>query len=369
MQHIVIDARIRRSSTGRYADRLLEHLQRLDQTNKYSVLVEPSDSWQGSVKNFTAIPCPYKQFSFNPVEQIGFAWQLYRLRPSLVHFTMPQQPLLFFRRRLTTVHDLTFLGYPRSKRAGFSLFLFKKFLYSIVLEHALLSSKNIIVPSDYTKSSVSNYRQYVSKKIIVTKESGEPPLHEPAKALKDVSRPFIMHVGSPLPHKNIERLIDAFETIKPINPSLILVLAGKKEFFFNKLIEEKISKSKYKQDIRLPGFIEDAKLKWLYENAEAYVLPSLSEGFGLPGLEAMAHGCPLVSSNATCLPEVYGNGAHYFDPENVDDMVAKIGEVLDNKKLRAQLIKNGHQQLKKYSWEKMARETLAIYQQILKQTG
>jgi glycosyltransferase involved in cell wall biosynthesis len=129
---------------------------------------------------------------------------------------------------------------------------------------------------------------------------------------------------------------------------------------------------KYVQDheirgITFTGFIEEDSLRWLYENCQAYIFPSLSEGFGLPPLEAMTYGAPVVSSNATCLPEVSGKAAHYFDPLNTKDMAKKIEEVLDNKTLRDELIKNGYAQIKKYSWEKMAKQTLEIYESVLKE--
>ncbi len=111
--------------------------------------------------------------------------------------------------------------------------------------------------------------------------------------------------------------------------------------------------------------MSDAELKWLYENAEAYVFPSLSEGFGLPGLEAMAHGCPVISSSATCLPEVYGDAAEFFDPKDVNDMAKTIDNVLTNKKLRISLARKGKNQIKNYSWQKMAQETLDTYKECL----
>jgi glycosyltransferase involved in cell wall biosynthesis len=115
--------------------------------------------------------------------------------------------------------------------------------------------------------------------------------------------------------------------------------------------------------------VSEGELRWLYEHCAAYVFPSLSEGFGLPGLEAMVHGAPVVSSNATCLPEVYGDAAHYFDPLNVDDIARKITEVLDNQALRNNLIARGHAQAATYSWRRMAEQTLAVYEACLaKQT-
>lgn len=173
-----------------------------------------------------------------------------------------------------------------------------------------------------------------------------------------------MHVGSPFPHKNIERLVEAFAILKQAHPKLQLVLAGKKEHYFEQL-QKWASDKEHFADIVFTGFIPDEELKWLYQNAEAYVLPSLSEGFGLPGLEAMAHGCPVVSSNATCLPEVYGDAAHYFDPEDTDDIATKVAHVISDENKRKDLIQKGYIQLKKYSWKRMAEQTLEVYNNVL----
>ncbi|MEX1058924.1 MAG: glycosyltransferase, partial [Candidatus Saccharimonadales bacterium] len=113
------------------------------------------------------------------------------------------------------------------------------------------------------------------------------------------------------------------------------------------------------------GFASEARLRWLYEHATAYVFPSLSEGFGLPGLEAMAHGAPVISSNATSLPEIYGESAEYFNPESTRDMVRVVGHVLENPARRAQLKRLGSLQVQKYSWQKNAEQTLEVYRQAL----
>ncbi len=358
--HIVIDARNRRSSTGRYTDRLLEHLQEIDHDNTYTVLVQPDDPWQGSSKNFSALPAPYKQFSFNPIEQLRFAWQLYRIRPNLVHFTMTQSPLFYFGKIVTTTHDLTMLRFARPGKLPVWVHVIRMTLYRFMFWWSHRKSRAIIVPSRFVADDLAKHQPFTRKKITVIYEASEPPLKTKAKRLRGVQRPFIFHVGSPFPHKNIDRLVKAFEQLKVSYPNLQLVLPGKKEFYFSQL-EQHIKPSMVAKDIVMPGFISDAELKWLYENAECYVLPSLSEGFGLPGLEAMAHSCPLVSSNATCLPEIYGKAAHYFNPEDVTDIQLKVAEVLGDKKLRANLVKRGTAQLKKYSWQTMAKETLAVY--------
>ncbi len=362
--HIVIDARNRRSSTGRYTDRLLEHLQAIDHSNRYTILLSVGDSWQGSNKNFSALPCDFKQFSFNPLDQVRFAWLLYRLRPNLVHFTMTQAPLLYFGNIVTTTHDLTMLRYTRPGKLSAWLHYLRMLLYRFMFWWNHRKSKKIIVPSKFVAEDLAKLQPFTRNKIMMIYEASEPPIQTKAKPLKGVRSPFIFHVGSPFPHKNIDRLVKAFEQLKVSYPDLQLVLPGKKEYYFHQL-ESRIKSSSVAKDIRMPGYISDAELKWLYQNTECYVLPSLSEGFGLPGLEAMAHGCPLVSSDATCLPEIYGDAAHYFDPTNITDIQTKLAEVINDKSLRTKLVKNGAARLKKYSWQKMAEETLAVYKRTL----
>jgi glycosyltransferase involved in cell wall biosynthesis len=358
--HIVIDARSRPASTGRYVLFLLEHLQKIDKVNKYTILLQPTDSWRPTASNFTTVPCSSPQFSVNPLDQFKFAGLLYSLKPDVVHFAMTQQPLLYFGRIVTTTHDLTMFRYTRPGRHSRVFHFVRMRLYRLLFWWSHKKSKAIIVPSSYVARDLAKLQPFTKKKIIVTYESSEPPIAGKPQAVPGVRKPFIFHTGSPFPHKNIERLIDAFELVKQSHPKLQLVLSGKVEQYFEKL-QKKIKKSPYTEDIIVTGWTEFPEQKWLYQNAEAYVLPSLSEGFGLPGMEAMAHGCPLVSSNATCLPEVYGDAALFFNPTNVEDMALKIERVLDDKAFVKELVAREKEQLKKYSWDKMARETLEIY--------
>lgn len=370
---IVIDIRIRRSSTGRYADRLVEHLQKIDKENNYIILLEPTDTWQPSAPNFKAVACKYKRFSFNPADQITFAKFLNSLQADLVHFAMtPMEPVFYSKPRITTTHDLTMLRFTRAGKLPTLLHWIRMAGYKFLFWHSHRASRKIIVPTNFVGQDLIKLQPFTKKKIVVTYESSEPPTEIEATPPEAISAlgpqpsalAFLLHVGSPLPHKNIECLIKAFTLLKEKHPNLLLVLAGKKEQYFEKL-ENSLKNSSVKDDIILPGFVSDGQLKWLYENAAAYVLPSLSEGFGLPGLEAMAHGTPLVSSNATCLPEVYGQAAQFFDPKDYLDMAAKIDEVITNPALADSLVKNGHKQLKNYSWSKMASETLGIYKSVL----
>lgn len=359
--HIVIDARNRpNSGVGRYTDRLLEHLQNLDNFNEYTILLSLTDGWKPSKSNFSTLPCPFPQFSVNPFDEFRFSGLLYSLRPDLVHFTMTQQPLLYFGRIVTTTHDLTMLRFTRPGKHNQVFHFIRMRLYRFMFWWSHRKSHAILVPSKFVASDLAKLQPFTRKKTTVTYEASEPPIATKATALKGVGKQFIFHTGSPFPHKNIERLVQAFELLAPTYPNLQLVLVGKMEHYFNKLAT-KTAKSEYSDRILFPGFVTDGELKWLHQNASAYVLPALSEGFGLPGLEAMAHGCPLVSSNATCLPEIYGDAALFFNPKDVDDMAMKIERILTDQPFVKGLLAREKAQLKRYSWQRMAQQTLDVY--------
>jgi len=189
---------------------------------------------------------------------------------------------------------------------------------------------------------------------------------EPYEAM--VNNNFIMYVGSQSDYKNIKRLILAHQKLLADNPDLQLILVGK-TIGKNGVAagrNKAWSEAKYHKNVVFTGFLPDEQLAWLYRNTAAYVFPSLMEGFGLPGLEAMISGAPVVSSNATCLPEVHGDAAEYFDPTNIEDMAAAIRRVISNESLRNELIQKGHRQAGKYSWRRMAEQTHQVYLDALK---
>lgn len=362
MKTIVIDARELRTSTGRYVERLLHYLQGIDTKHRYIVLLKPKDfdGWEPTNPNFRKVVCRAKEFTF--AEQLLMGWQLYRLRPNLVHFGMTQQPVLYFGKVVTTMHDLTTLRFanPAKNRV---LFKIKQWVYERVIKWVAYKSKRIITDTEFVKDDIAKFTRTNSRKIVVTYLAGDQvdADPEPYDELRD--KPFIMYVGRPTPHKNLSRLLDAYAVLKQKHPDLRLVYAGKLDVLYKRLRRE--AKHKEIDGVLFTDFIPDSQLRWLYQNCKAYVFPSLSEGFGLPGLEAMASGAPVVSSNATCLPEVYENAAHYFDPLDVDAMAAAINDVLVDEGLRSKLIAAGKKQVAKYSWKRTAEETLDVYNQVL----
>lgn len=364
VKHIVVDARIRRASTGRPIHWLIESLQDIDSVNRYTILVEPDDDWKMHSPNFTTLPCPYPQFSLNPLHQLQFAWQLYRLRPDLVHFTMTQQPLLYFGKIVTMTHDTTMYHFVRRGTTARPTYALKMGLYKLLVWWSHRKSTRIIVPARTVAEEFITRQPFTKKKLVVTYEAVgvSPKIHsEPLPGLRG---DFILYVGTAFPHKNLPKLVEAFDLVHTQYPNLKLVLAGKKEKHYEELAVT-ITRHASAANIILPGFVSDGNLKWLMEHCRAYVFPSLSEGFGLPPLDAMTYGAPVVSSNASVMPEIYGSAAHYCDPQSAADIAAKITEVLSNETLRQRLITAGRQQVKKYSWKKMAAETLDVYQDVL----
>jgi glycosyltransferase involved in cell wall biosynthesis len=362
MKRIVIDARELRTSTGRYMERLLRYLQQLDREHEYIVLLKPEDiaSWNPDHANFNKLVCPHDEFGFG--EQIGFKKQLDSLRADLVHFGMVHQPVWYQGNVVTTVHDLTTMRFTNPAKNS-AIFTFKQQVYKYVVWRVAHKSAALLTPSRFVADDIVRYTGVPASKITVTYEAAEAIEDAPIAVPKLAGKRFLMYIGRPTPHKNLERLIEAFSLLRAQHPDLILVLAGRKDANY-----ERIEDNAYVQGIKslhFTGFVSDKRLRWLYEHCEAYVFPSLSEGFGLPGLEAMRHGAPVVSSNATCLPEIYCDAAHYFDPTDTQAMTDAINEVLTDKKLRAGLIRKGHKQAEKYSWQRMAEQTLEVYKQVL----
>ena len=362
MSRIIIDAREYTSTTGRYMFRLLQYLERIDHEHEYVILLKPKDMevYTLSNPNFTKVACPHKEFTLD--EQLGFKKQLEGLKPDLVHFGMVQQPVLYKGRVVTTMQDLTTIRF-RNPSKNPIVYTLKQQVYKWVNKKAAKKSAAIITPTEFVKNDVVSYTGVSPDKITVTYEAADFIIDQPQPVTELENKQFIMYIGRPMPHKNLPRLIEAFKQLKTTHPDLKLVLAGKTDVLYENI--EKTVQQEGIQDILFTGFVSEGQLRWLYEHCAAYVFPSLSEGFGLPGLEAMVHGAPVVSSNATCLPEVYGTAVEYFDPLDVAAMAQAIGSVIDTPELRNKLIAAGKVRAKQFSWQHMAEQTLAVYKNVL----
>jgi glycosyltransferase involved in cell wall biosynthesis len=362
MSKIVIDARESGTSTGRYVDKLIEYLHQLQPDHEIVLLAKQNrlDYLSQIAPSFKTVPTSFKEFTFG--EQLGFRTQVKNLHADLVHFPMVQQPVWYRGNVVTTMQDLTTVRF-RNPAKNPVVYWCKQQVYKWVNKRVAHKSSEIITISNFVKQDIADFTHVSPDKITVTYEAADFIIDEPEPYAVMEGKQFIMYIGRPTPHKNLSRLIEAFALLQQTRPDLYLILAGKKDTNYAR--HEAAVQAKGLKNVVFTDFISDAQLKWLYQHCSAYIFPSLSEGFGLPGLEAMAHGAPVVSSNATCLPEINGDAAQYFDPLNIQDMAAKVGEVLDDPILREDLIDKGALQVKKYSWHRMAEQTLAVYMQVL----
>lgn len=359
---IAIDARESGTSSGRYVDKLIEHIHKLSPAHEFVIITKSHqvDFIRSIAPTFAIRVADFKEFTFS--EQLGFLRFCRKIEADLVHFPMVHQPILYAGKKITTINDLTTLRF-RNPAKNPAVFWAKQRVYALVNHVAARSSSHLLTFTDYVKQDFMHYSGVSEHKITAVPLAADkiPEKMSPIKRLQ--GKQFIMYTGRPLPHKNLGRLIDSFTLLQKEHPNLRLVLVGKTDALYQKhrhYVEEQGIKH-----VVFTGFVGDGELKWLYKNCAAYVFPSLSEGFGLPGLEAMVHDAPVVSSSASCLPEVNGDAAHYFDPESIDDMAAKIHDVLSDSKLRSTLIERGRRQAKKYSWQQTAKQTLAAYEKVL----
>lgn len=367
---IVIDARmygLENAGIGRYLVNLINQIEKIDQENKYIILLRKKyfSELKFKNKNFQKVLADYPHYSFQ--EQIFLPIQLIKLKPNLVHFPHFNVPFFYFGKYVVTIHDLIkheSRGVATTTR--FPMVYWLKFIvYRLVTWITIKKAIKIITPSYFWKKELVKRYALKEKRIIVTYEGVDEHflkqvsnfnLQEILSKYK-IKKPFVIYTGSLYPHKNVERLVKA---VTLINQDLKLVIVCARNVFYERFLQ-RVKELNAENFVNLVGFVPDEDLAIIYKQAEVLVFPSFWEGFGLPGLEAMGVGLPVIAANASCLPEVYGQAALYFNPLDEKELAEKIQLLRDNKKLREDLIKKGFEQVKKYSWQKMAKETLKVY--------
>jgi glycosyltransferase involved in cell wall biosynthesis len=363
---------------GRYTQEVVDNIIKLDQDNEYVIFLRK--------ENFSDFKCDGVRMKkvladikwYGLSEQIIFPFYILRERLDLMHFPHFNVPIFCPVKFIVTIHDLILIKFPtlRATTLGPVFYKIKNLAYKIVISLAVKRAIKILAVSEYTKNAIVEQFKVDAKKIIVTYE-GVADLNIPPdkEGLRGVNSPYLLYVGNAYPHKNLEGLIKVFSEIKTpfikgCKGDLKLVLVGKEDYFYSRL--KQYAKNFFAEgrsasggQVIFPGYVPDSKLKELYTNAALYIFPSFYEGFGLPPLEAMAHGLAVVSSDKTCLPEILGQAALYFNPEDEMDMKNKIEQGLADEKLREDLINRGYEQIKKYSWIDCAEKTLEVYKSCL----
>jgi glycosyltransferase involved in cell wall biosynthesis len=240
--------------------------------------------------------------------------------------------------------------------------------------YSVRKAARVLTISNSSRDDIIKEYKVAKEKVVVThlgiKETVtlEPHIYSmnTLKSKYKVSDNYILFVGTLQPRKNITRLIQAFAKVSKsgkASEDLELVIVGRKGWLYEEIIE---APEKYgvKSKVKFLDNVEDVDLPLFYKNALCFVLPSLYEGFGLPVLEAMQQDCPVITSNISSMPEAGGDAALYVDPEDIDDIAAKVTKLVTSPALRKELKEKGKKQVKKFSWEKTAKETLAVLEQV-----
>ena len=423
MHRILIDGRFIGvgESIQRYTLEILKRILTLDHENQYTLLVRP----QGKKIAEAFLPNKLTPKTYNLeildvahysiAEQTRLLSYLNKKKFDLVHFTQFNHPIRYRGDYVVTIHDLTMFGHLHRMNP------LKKLGFAGVMKSAVKDSRKIITISETSKKDIIESYKVDPGKIVVTHLGVDKKFNTSIKyqvsSIKNFKKKYgiegdyILYTGMWKKHKNLTRLFKAFEIFhKKVETTLIdpadkalkrkigqrstvndlqLVLVGKIDKGEPEVLREieRINKveisrinptDKTRQNpnpnklrsydlkpIVTTGFIDEEELPIAYAGAVAYVIPSLSEGFGLPPLEAMACGTPVLSARTSAMPEILGNAPLYFDPYNISDIANKIEKLIDDNKLQSELSKRGLEQVKKYSWEKTAKETLEVYNSAL----
>jgi glycosyltransferase involved in cell wall biosynthesis len=361
---IGIDARLygtKHTGIGRYTKNLILNLTRVDKKNIYIIFGEEEVKKDiEKFRNFSWVSLNTKPYTF--AEQIINPTVFSRHKLDLLHVPHFNAPLFYSGKLIITIHDLikhVSTGIKTSTLPTWQYWI-KHFIYKIFIFLITQKADSIITPSNYWKEKLTELYPIKADKISVTYEAAEKKVKssnqksEKVFAKYNLGKPYLLYVGNLYPHKNVPFLIKALTKSNTISEhKLTLAITCARNAFSNSITADKY--------IKPLGYVNDGDLSVLYSQSLALVQPSLIEGFGLTGLEAMNNNTPVLSSNATCLPEIYGNAALYFDPKNEEDLIDKIEQILTNNKLRQGLIEKGKIRVKQFSWYKTARLTLKVY--------
>ncbi len=300
----------------------------------------------GPTMLWTQFALPLKLFASRNKPDVFFSPSHYRPRFSPVPTAI-------------SIMDLSFIKYPQ---------LFnKKDLNQLGAWTAYSARKASLVftISDSSKNDIIRQYNLEANTVVVThlgiKSDRQKIIVKNVKEKYGIRGDFVLFVGTIQPRKNISRLIEAFSKVS--NKSLLLVIVGKKGWQYEDIFDAP-RKFEIEDRVKFLDFVADEDLFALYGEALCFILPSLYEGFGLPILEAMKYGCPVITSNVSSMPEAGGDAALYVDPQDVDDIAKKIEQLVSDEKLRKELIEKGYKQIKKFSWEKTAKETLAALESL-----
>lgn len=369
---IGIDCRIfssRFTGIGRYTHELVDHIikfnSQLENPHKIVLFFNNPEYREFKITDphVKKVLTKAKHYSF--AEQTSFLHQLNKEKLDFMHFPHFNVPIFYRRPYSVTIHDLILSRFPGKKMNRW----YHRLAYNLTIGNATRKAKKVITISNWTKADLMDLLHVPEKKITVI-YNGISPIFtfiDDAKKFKKtlqkyhITKEFLLYTGVWRNHKNLINLIEAFKILrKKTNLHLQLVITGKPDPYYPE-IKSIVKDSLFEKEVIFPGLVNEKELVDLYNAAKIFVFPSLYEGFGLPPLESMACGTPVVASNAASIPEICGEkNALFFDPHNAHEIAAKIEFLYKDVELQVDLINKGLEHVQKFSWENMARETFDL---------
>ncbi|MGE5358990.1 MAG: glycosyltransferase family 4 protein [Bacteroidales bacterium] len=370
---IAIDARkLHDFGIGTYIRNLLKQLARIDQATEYVLLCRPEDAAIVNElgRNFRAVPEPSKPYSV--AEQIRVPLALKRIGADLFHAPHYVLPPLMPCKSVVTIHDVIHLLFPQYLPNRFAWAYARASLWA-----ATRRADRILTVSETSKNDILRRFKVPAEKISVIYNAIDErfnvmPTDEQVTRVREryqLDHRFALYVGNIKPHKNLERLIDAFAQLRREGLDDVRLLIIGDEISKFPALRRAVHRHKLHKYVRFLGFVHIETLAVLYRLASVFVFPSLYEGFGLPPVEAMASGTPVVTSNVSSLPEVVGDAALLVDPYDAASIADGMRQVLTDCSLAARLSARGREQASKYSWQLSIEQVHQIYCEVMQASG
>ncbi len=352
---------------GRYVEELVTHLQLIDTKNTYVLFLKKENFHECVIRNplFSKQLLDVHWYGLREQREVPRAVRDARL--DFVHYPHWNVPLFSRVPFIVTIHDLILLEDRHSARVSSKSPILHGFKYAgfrTVLERAVHKSRHILTVSAYSKESIVRHFRVPRNKIttipngVITRVSDR----DISLSKLGVYDPYFLYVGNAYPHKNLEMMMHAFARFSEQNDHVQLVIAGRRDVFSRQLEAEARDIGLRKGAVRFLDLPSDDEISTLYQHAKLFVFPSRIEGFGIPPLEAMAHGTLVAAARAASLPEVLRECALYFDPHDVEGLAEIMQRSLSSSRLFAKKIEDGKRLSASYRWSDAARKTLDVYQ-------
>ena len=357
----------KRTGVQRAAYNLVKALVELDRENEYFIFTGHNQlgnkDWD--FPNVTVIPSNLRKgwnFRNHLWEQFSLPRLARKHRIDILHSPANLAPLFYNGRSMVHIHDLCFVVNPQWYSFSFHT------VYNLVIPRLARKSTRVITNSNNSRNDLLQFCRVEAERVALIYWAVDQTFTEemPAEPLDATDFPeggYILYVGSLEPRKNIRTLVEAYEKLRTDHPNLntkLILIGGESPLFADVRLKIK----KYKGDVVFKGFVNDRTLREYYRNAEVVAYPSLYEGFGLPPLEAMASGTPVVTSNTSSIPEVVGEAALMVSPYDVDQLARSLASVLLSEELRTSLRQKGLEQVRKFNWHRVARNILGVYYEV-----